>query len=137
MKAKTVASPRYLRLADRGDRRASSRWFGVLGRVGEFHLLDAYQLVKHYLGLVREFGERPLTLVYFYWEPANADTEPVFAHHRAEIERFASLVAGDKSCNFVALSYPEHWDELRQLSDKPTWLESHLEALAKRYLVAV
>jgi Fumarase C C-terminus len=86
-KRKVEVSPRYLALAARGDERASSRWFGALAHVSEFRLLDAYQLIKHYLGLSSTYQERPLKLVYLYWEPANAGEIPIFAQHRDELER--------------------------------------------------
>jgi transposase len=59
--------------------------FAALAKTADFPLLDSYQLVKHYLGLVSTYPERALTLVYLYWEPRNADREPVFGAHRAEV----------------------------------------------------
>jgi hypothetical protein len=132
-----VVSNRYLRLADHGDRRAGSRWFGALEEVGGFALLDAYQLVKHYLGLRHTYESRPLTLVYLFWEPTNATAEPVFAGHRQEVGRFAQLVEDDQTCCFRALSYAEHWAELSQLAEPPLWLKHHLKALATRYLIDI
>lgn len=134
-KNKVTVSGSYLKLADRGDDRASSRWFHALAWVPEFRLVDAYQLVKHYLGLALEYRSRPLTLVYLYWEPANAAAIPLFAEHRAELDRFASLVAGDATCGFKTLSYSEHWRELEAIAERPSWLGGHLRQLRRRYLV--
>jgi hypothetical protein len=136
-KRKVAVSPGYLALAARGDQRASSRWFGALAHVSEFRLLDAYQLIKHYLGLTLEYQERPRKLVYLYWEPANAEEIPIFAQHRNETDRFTELVAGDPSCAFTALSYPEHWLELETIPDAPDWLHSHLTQLRDKYLIEI
>lgn len=127
----------YLELADRGDERTSSRWFAALTQMEQFRRLDAYQLVKHYLGLRLSYPRRPLTLVYLYWEPANAARFHVFAQHRAEIERFGAMVMGDNTCRFAALSYPEHWCELATHADGPAWLDQHLAELERRYQVTI
>ena len=127
----------YKRLADRGDERAASRSFAALDHVEQFLLLDGYQLVKHYLGL-RNLDEKQLTLVYLYWEPANALEGPgadLFALHRREVAEFARLVEGDETCEFLALSYPDYWAELDALPEQPSWLVAHLKLLQTRYLV--
>src|SRR5436190_1462937 len=62
-------SASYLALKAAGDARASSRWFAALDKTADFPLLDSYQLVKHYLGLMNTFETAALTLVYLYWEP--------------------------------------------------------------------
>jgi hypothetical protein len=130
-------SQAYLVLRRRFDERATSRWFGALSAVPEFELLDAYQLIKHYLGLRLTYPGRPLTLVYLHWEPRDAEAHPILGQHREEIRRFADLVGGDASCRFVARSYAEHWDALEALSDRPAWLPEHLGALRARYDVAL
>jgi hypothetical protein len=132
----------YKRLADKGDFRADSRWFAALEHVERFLLLDAYQLVKHYLGMTHTFREQEpqLTLVYLYWEPTNPTDSPgdhLFALHRAEIAEFAQFVAGDPTCKFVALSYAEHWRQLEEMADTPLVIEQHLEQLWRRYVVTV
>jgi hypothetical protein len=132
-----VVSAKYLRLRERSDLRANSRWFAALEHVGQFARLDGYQFVKHVLGLQRTYPERPLTLVYLFWEPSNAVSESLFDQHRREVARFAELVRDDPSCQFLALSYAEHWRELAQLSDPPAWLGAHLAQLRRRYLVDV
>jgi hypothetical protein len=127
----------YRALETKGDERAKTRWFAALSEMPRFRLLDAYQLVKHYLGLSLTYPQRPLTLVYLYWEPANAGSLPTFGQHREEIKRFAEIVAGDVSCRFESLSYPDHWRELEAQAAKPDWLDSHLAELRRRYLVDV
>lgn len=132
---RAVVSNAYWSLRDRGDTRADSRWFAALEHVGEFAHLDAYQLVKHYLGLARSFPDSERALVYLFWEPEN--DEPLFAAHRVEIARFAELVAGDKTCQLHALSYREHWAELEETPDTPDWLTAHLAALRTRYAIPI
>lgn len=133
-KARKVADA-YFALAERKDTRAASRWFAALAAVPTFRFLDAYQLIKHYLGIARSYPGRPLLLVYIYWEPANASALPLFDQHRAEVERFGGLVDGDPGCRFDALSYSEHWGELHALGAKPAWLDRHLAQLRTRYEV--
>lgn len=127
----------YLTLAEKGDERASSRWFVALAEVPSFRFLDAYQLVKHYLGLRFTYPKRPLTLVYLCWEPTNANSLPHFATHRAEVKRLGDLVADDDTCAFDALTYPEHWHNLDALAEKPSWIDAHLVELRRRYEVAI
>ena len=130
----------YKRLGGKGDERAGSRWFAALDHVERFLLLDAYQLVKHYLGIVLEFARKPqpkLTLVYLYWEPRSpleGAGSDLIARHRREIAEFAELVR-DPTCEFVSLSYEHHWNELAALPNKPPWLDEHLARLRGRYLV--
>lgn len=133
---RAVVAPAYWNLRERGDSRACSRWFEALAHVHEFERFDAYQLVKHYLGLACSYRGTQRTLVYLYWEASNA-REPLFIQHRDEIERFASLVAGDRSCRFVATSYARHWQELEAVDDPPTWLADHQRLLRLRYEVTI
>lgn len=132
-----AVSASYLSLADRGDVRASSRWFAALAKTPEFCLLDGYQLIKHYLGLRKTFPDQSLTLVYLYWEPLNADSEPVFCQHRAEVARFAALVTGDETCGFVHASYSDLWREWAGMALAPDWLRTHVELLKRRYEIRV
>jgi Restriction Endonuclease associating with ARP len=127
----------YSALAEKGDERAASRWFGVLAQVSRFRLLDAYQLVKHFFGLSLTYPGRPLTLVYLYWEPANPMGIELFARHRGEVDRFTSLVERDESCRFAALSYAEHWAEVEAGATQPKWLDDHLVRLRRRYEVEI
>lgn len=133
----------YKRLARVANPRAGSRWFAALEQVEQFLLLDAYQLVKHYLGLVLEFRRDPpveLTLVYMYWEPRNplkSAGAGLIERHRREMAEFSRLVADDPTCRFESLTYEEHWNELDRMAEKPPWLNDHLERLRTRYLVGL
>lgn len=56
-----------------------------------FHFLHAAQLVKHILGLNREFGHSSYRLLYLWYDALG---EPGFLH-RQETERFAAIVRSD------------------------------------------
>lgn len=139
MKSKddVAVSPRYLQLSEQMDSRSKSKWFEALRHVADFKHLDAYQLVKHYLGLGLTFNGKPLTLIYIFWEPSNPDADPVFATHRKELKGFADLVNNDRTCRFLFLSYPEHWQELGMIGDQPDWLPGHVAELRQRYFVGI
>ena len=116
------------------DDRAKSRWFQHVRRTSESNQhLDVGQLVKHYLGLAREFPGTPITLLYVYWEPQNWREVPECIEHRAELQRFAFSLAGD-DVRFASLSYPELWD-LWEVN-LPTAAQ-HIVALRERYMVSI
>ena len=96
--------------------------------------LDAAQLIKHAFGLAHTFTDRPVTLLYLFWEPQNPGVSPEFAAHRAEIAAFADRVAG-ATPKFAAMSYPEIWEILEKAG--PDWLRGHLEELKARYLISI
>lgn len=103
---------------------------------GSYTWLDAAQLIKHAFGLARTFADRPTTLLYLYWEPANPDASPEFAVHREEIATFTERVAGSLPA-FRAVSYPELWRHWRGTSRVPEWLIGHLDELTARYLIPI
>ena len=78
------------------------------GTTGQLHLAGCGPVDQARLGLARTFSDRPVTLLYLFWEPANAEASPVFAAHRAEISEFAARMTGS-SPTFEAMSYPELW----------------------------
>jgi hypothetical protein len=120
------------------DKRCGTKWFGEMLRLVEeprkYRWLDAAQLVKHAFGLAYTFPDRPVTLLYVYWEPSNPEAYPFFAEHRAEVTRFAASIIGDGP-EFVAMSYPELWKWWDTLSE-PEWLSAHVGRLRTRYGVA-
>jgi hypothetical protein len=93
--------------------------------------LDAAQLVKHYLALRHSFVTHEHTLVYLYWEPANAADLAEYRDLRLEINDFAATVAGCDT-RFVALSYPSLWREWQQ-NRAFVDMSQHLERLRQRY----
>ena len=120
------------------DGRRDSGWFCEMVRLRDepraYQFLDAAQLIKHAFGLARGFRGRPVTLLYLWWEPINADADPVFGRHRAEIAGFADRVAGS-SPDFISMSYGALWREWGD-AGPPDWLARHLSDLRARYAVA-
>ena len=93
--------------------------------------LDAAQLIKHAFGLANTFKDRPVTLLYLFWEPANPSASPIFAEHRREIASFAERVA-DSSPVFKAMSYAELWSSWQD-AEPADWLIQHVADLRARY----
>jgi hypothetical protein len=131
LKDEYEVSTQYLGLA---DERRGSAWYAVLGQVKTFVFLDAYQLVKHYLGFVRSGTPGPKALVYLYWQPNDPDHE-VFARHREESERFSALVDGDPTCGFYSSDFAQLWARFDRQPNQPPWLPDHLRALRTRYAI--
>jgi len=99
--------------------------------------LDAAQLLRHYLGLKHAVvdGAGPYdsaTLLYLFWEPANATRYPEFAAHRRAIDEFAAGLE-DPHVTFASQSYSELWATWRP--GAPAWLERLLAQLDRRYMV--
>lgn len=121
------------------DWRRDQGWFREMLRLIEtpdaYVWLDAAQLIKHAFGLAGTFGERPATLLYLFWEPANPSASPVFADHRREIAAFSERVAGSMPV-FKAMSYPELWSYWRDAGQQD-WLARHVEELRARYDVTL
>lgn len=118
------------------DERADGPWSAeILRLVADkgpgYRWLDAAQLIKHAFGLARN-ADRPVTLVYLYWEPMDAGLSPLFAEHRQEIAEFAKRIAGGKP-RFEALSYFELWDAWANSNDAR--LVAHVAAVRARYEV--
>lgn len=97
--------------------------------------LDAGQLLKHYLGLRKQFPDRPVTLAYLYWDPANAHEIAACCIHAAEVAEFQRQVR-DPKVRFLALPYRELWDDWAS-AHRPAWLRQHVAALRSRYDTAI
>lgn len=108
----------------------------LLDRPDHYTWLDAAQLIKHAFGLARTFPDRPVTLLYLFWEPANPDAGSEFAAHRNEIEEFKTRVAGSSPA-FEAMSYPELWQSWGRGGPASGWLHEHLADLCGRYLISI
>lgn len=119
------------------DQRAESPWFRHIDVLRhndqQYRYLDAAQLIKHYLGLSHSEPSRSLTLLYLFWEPRNWQGFEVCRQHRAEIQVFSEIVAGDR-VRFEACSYGDLWKEWA-LRQTPEWLAGHVERLSARYVV--
>lgn len=121
------------------DERRAQGYFREMQRLldapDSYGWLDAAQLIKHAFGLAKTFPDRPVTLLYLFWEPANPSSSPVFAQHRAEIAAFAEQVAGSTP-EFRATSYPELWSSWQD-AGPADWLAPHIVALRERYEVTI
>lgn len=108
----------------------------------KFQHLDAVQLVKHAFGLRSAVRRDPASacqpvLIYLYAEPnAWADGKPIpdaaKAAHRQEIERFATLVAGDEVA-FRSCSYRDLLSAFTCHGDPA--VRRHADAIAKHFLI--
>lgn len=116
------------------DERSQGPWYREMVRILEgrgesYRHLDAAQLIKHALGLSYQ-QERPVTLLYLWWEPANADAFPVFAAHRGEVDRFSRNL-GQGQPNFFAMSYNDLWSHWLQSPNAA--VRQHSRNLIRRY----
>ena len=114
------------------------KWWTVLKdkRNGPKQHLDVAQLIKHYLGLRKQYHSQNCkkVLLYLFWEPVNWKEIDVFVNHRQEIKEFADKVEGT-SIEFVSQSYLELWTEWEKQLDSE--YKEHLEHLRKRYVISV
>ena len=121
------------------DYRRGTRWFAhmrdLIKEPNAYQRLDAAQLIKHAFGLMHSFPDRPVTLLYLFWEPANPDVSQIFQDHRNEVRQFADMIAGDGP-DFVAMSYPELW-RFWASTPGPDWIKTHVHRLRERYAVDV
>ena len=121
------------------DYRRGTRWFAhmrdLIKEPGAYQRLDAAQLIKHAFGLMHSFSDRPVTLLYLFWEPANPDVSPIFRDHRNEVRQFAEMIAGDGP-DFLAMSYPELWCVWASMPGSD-WIKTHVHRLRERYAVDV
>ncbi len=121
------------------DGRRDSAWFLEMVRLRDapkaYRCLDAAQLIKHAFGLARCFPDRPVTLLYLWWEPLNADADPIFDRHRGEVAAFADRVAGSTPA-FEGMSYTSLW---KQWEDGllPAGLARHVCEIRARYAVTL
>ncbi len=129
-------TPEWSNAYGRADCRAlvSGGWLEVLdlARRQLFvpQYLNAAQLLKHALGLAKQYGPQA-HLAYVYWEPTNASDFDVVRSHRKEVLDFAERIAGSPPF-FHAISYADLLDEWAACQG-PEWLPEHIEALRTRY----
>ena len=111
-------------------------WWALLERVRQWPAahLDAAQLIKHYLGLRKQFssGKRVL-LVYLFWKPLNACKFEEYSRHAEDLEEFRCAVEGGKSVRFMSLNYLQLWDAW----EKDSHMADHARNLKDRYCVEI
>ena len=115
------------------DFRCDSPWFRLIAKLrahpAAYRYLDAAQLVKHSLGLMR--GCPQATLLYLYWEPVNWHEFREFREHRDEIAGLGAVL-GASSPPLRAMTYAQLWEEWSGV-DCHDWLRIHIERLRQRY----
>lgn len=123
-----VFADSYLRLR---PALGASPWFRQVEELrrepARYALLDAAQLVKHALGLLTAFPNRPVQLVYLFWEPPGNEDAPACVTHRAEAEDLARRVRG-ASASLTVMTYRALWSSWER-HDAP----AHLPFLRTRY----
>lgn len=119
--------------------RGMSPWLELLQGNGDpaerMRHLDVVALAKQALGLARIFPNRPIRLLYLFLEPSDAERWPVFAAHRAELDRLAERTR-DTAVVFNACSFHELWAEWRSSVEPPRLREIAAE-LSRRYAVTL
>lgn len=93
----------------------------------KFKHLDAAQLLKHILGLKKQYGETGFTLLYLWYDVIGKDG----AAHRKEIEQFAETTEND-GITFRHITYQEVIIKLSQAYYKGN--EKYVDYLSDRYL---
>ncbi len=96
--------------------------------------LDVAQLIKHYLGLRKQYAGKgkQVILIYLFWEPENWQDFPAFRTHRSEVNEFQGTVSNSE-VEFRSQSYPELWSDW---TDHPS-LKDHLARLGARYRILI
>jgi hypothetical protein len=131
-----IFSPSYDTLT---DVRRDSPWFRMIDLLrrepARFRYVDAAQLVKHALGLMRSPVAENVTLLYLYWEPLNYLEFPEFQPHRQEIASIQALLQGARP-PLRSTTYAKMWEDWRS-TNKEQWLSAHLDRLQERYAVVI
>ena len=131
-------TPKKPHFADSYNRKnlpqAEDCWLALIDELKDSgpQYLDAAQLVKHYLGLRKQYPKKDITLHYVFWEPHNSKEFGCFKQHRKEIDVFTKKVK-DSEISFIAENYSELWDGL----SKRHLMEEHVDNLINRYQVMI
>jgi hypothetical protein len=114
-----------------GTRAASTYERFEAGRM-RFALLDAGQLLKHFLAAKRSalLSRRKIDLLYVFWQPVDAARYEIFATHRNEASLLAEQL-DDEHVRLVPADYGRLWATWASSSDDD--LRRHAQALMKRY----
>jgi hypothetical protein len=92
-----------------------------------FNHLHPAQLIKHILGLKKEYGKSGFRLLYLWYDVLGQDG----CRHRAEIAEFAKITKQD-SIKFHSISYQELIAKLKR--DNYNGNEKYIDYLTDRYL---
>jgi len=113
-------------------------WWNLLervrGRAWRPSHLDAAQLIKHYLGLRKQFYHgKKVVLVYLFWKPLNAADIAEYTRHADELARFRTAVQESVAVQFVAMDYLQLWNSW----EKDVKMAKHARLLKNRYCVEI
>lgn len=72
--------------------------------------LDASQLIKHSIGLIKKYSNKQIYLIYLYWEPSDANQYKEYRSHHDELLEFAEDIKHTK-IKFISKSYRKLWEE--------------------------
>jgi hypothetical protein len=111
-------------------------WWSLLERVRQWPAshLDAAQLIKHYLGLRKQFpNSKKVLLVYLFWKPLNATKFAEYSRHAEDLEKFRSAVEASQAVRFMSLDYLQLWDAW----EKDSGMAEHARNLRNRYCVEI
>lgn len=98
-----------------------------------FSYLDAAQLVKHYLGLINNYGKTKtnIVLLYVYWAPDNAMEIPEYRTHQDEINYFSDAIK-TSHVKFISCTYKNLWRSWYQDINHSN-INAHVSKLKQRY----
>ena len=111
-------------------------WWSLLENVCQLPAshLDAVQLIKHYLGLRKNYSDHNnVLLVYLFWKPLNADNFDEYFRLAEELETFRRAVQQSKTIRFMSLDYLQLWDAW----EKDKNMAQHAKLLKDRYCVEI
>jgi hypothetical protein len=111
-------------------------WWNLLEQVRHWppaHL-DAAQLVKHYLGLRKQFptGQK-VFLLYLFWKPLNAANIAEYSRHAEDMDKFRSAISENGAVQFIPMDYLQLWESWSGDAD----LAEHANLLKQRYRVEI
>jgi len=111
-------------------------WWELLEQVRQSSAshLDKAQLIKHYLGLRKNFPNyKNVSLIYIFWKPFDADDFDEYARHAEDLEKFRNAVQHSRTIQFMSLDYLQLWDSW----EKDKNMAQHAKLLKDRYCVNI
>jgi len=111
-------------------------WWNLLDQVRHWppaHL-DAAQLVKHYLGLRKQFPtSRKVFLLYLFWKPLNSANIAEYSRHAEDMEKFRNAISESDAVEFMPMDYLQLWESWSGDAN----LAEHANILKQRYCVEI
>jgi hypothetical protein len=113
-----------------------SVWWSLLEqtRIGKSSHFDVAQLIKHYLGLRKQYpGVKNVVLIYLFWLPLNACKFLEYSRHAEDLKKFQIAVQGSEAVQFIPLDYLQLWDTW----ERDLKMAEHAKLLKQRYCVEI